>query len=214
MTTVIQIRCGGDRNFSYLIADEQSREAAAVDPGSPPDLELGMLEKMGWNLRYIICTHDHFDHTGGIKDLARKTGAKTAMHSLAHFPHEFDLGDGSELPLGTIKLRIIHTPGHTEDSICILAGNDLITGDTLFVGKVGGTEFGADARAEYESLHHKLMILPPDTRIWPGHDYGVRASSTIGDELRENPFILRKSYDDFLDLKKNWMEYKRIHGIA
>ena len=87
MTTVMQIKCGGDRNFSYIIADEQSSEAAAVDPGSPPDRELGTLEHMGWNLRYIIGTHDHFDHTGGMKDLARKTGAKTAMHSLARFPH-------------------------------------------------------------------------------------------------------------------------------
>lgn len=214
MTTVVQIRCGGDRNFSYIIADEQTREAAAVDPGSPPDLELETLERMGWNLRWIIGTHDHFDHTGGIKELARKTGAKTAMHTLARFPHETDLEDGSELSVGNTILYIIHTPGHTVDSISILAGKDLITGDTLFVGKVGGTGFGTDARSEYDSLHTKLMTLPPDTRVWPGHDYGVRPSSTIGDELRENPFILRASYDEFLDLKKNWADYKRIHGIA
>jgi glyoxylase-like metal-dependent hydrolase (beta-lactamase superfamily II) len=135
------------------------------------------------------------------------------MHESARSTHDIDLADGMSLPFGTTVLHIIHTPGHTPDSICILAGGDLITGDTLFVGKVGGTGFGADARSEYESLHGKLMTLPPDTRVWPGHDYGVRPSSTIGDELLENPFILRESFESFLELKRNWAEYKRIHGI-
>ncbi|MBT4484431.1 MAG: hypothetical protein HOC71_12230 [Candidatus Latescibacteria bacterium] len=88
-----------------------------------------------------------------------------------------------------------------------------MTGDTLFVGKVGGTGLGNDARDEYRSLHEKLIPLPEDTRVWPGHDYGVRPSSTIGEELRENPFILRNSLEEFVELKKNWAEYKRKHGI-
>jgi len=208
-----QIRSGGDRNFSYVIADESSREAAVVDPGSPPEDELRFLERNRLTLHYIINTHDHFDHTGGNAALVRKTCAPVAMHESARSTHDIDLADGMSLPFGTTVLHIIHTPGHTPDSICILAGGDLITGDTLFVGKVGGTGFGADARSEYESLHGKLMTLPPDTRVWPGHNYGVRPSSTIGDELRENPFILRESFESFLELKRNWAEYKRIHGI-
>ena len=82
------------------------------------------------------------------------------------------------------------------------------------MGKVGGTGYGRDAREEYDSLHAKLMTLPPETRVWPGHDYGVRPSSTIGDELRENPFILRDSFDSFVELKRNWLAYKKEHGIA
>ena len=210
---VTQIRSGGDRNFSYVIADESSREAAVVDPGSPPEDELRFLERERLALRYIINTHDHIDHTGGNTALVRKTGALIAMHESARSPHDIDLTEGMSLTLGAIALRILHTPGHTSDSICILAGGDLITGDTLFVGKVGGTGFGTDARREYESLHKKLMTLPLDTRVWPGHDYGVRPSSTIGDELLENPFILRESFESFLELKRNWAEYKRIHGI-
>jgi len=208
-----QIRAGGDRNFSYVIADGESKEAAVVDPGMDPSEELRVLGENGFSLVYIINTHDHFDHTGGNGRLAQETGAKIAMHESASSPHDIPLSDGDSLTLGSLELRIIHTPGHTRDSICILAENDLVTGDTLFVGKVGGTGFGRDASDEYESLHEKLMTLPPETRVWPGHDYGVRPSSTIGDELKENPFILRDSFDSFVELKKNWAEYKREHGI-
>ncbi|MFA6471508.1 MAG: MBL fold metallo-hydrolase [Candidatus Latescibacterota bacterium] len=209
-----QIPAGGDRNFAYLIADESTREAAIIDPGSEPCEQLKIIESRELKLLTIINTHDHFDHTEGNAFLANKTGAKIAMHESAESHHSISLKDSDVLNVGSVELRIIHTPGHTPDSICILAaGKDIMTGDTLFVGKVGGTGFGQDARDEYDSLHRKLMNLPPDTRIWPGHDYGVRPSSTIGEELAQNPFILRDSFDAFLELKKNWAEYKRIHGI-
>jgi hydroxyacylglutathione hydrolase len=126
--------------------------------------------------------------------------------------------DGARLALGRLSLTLIHTPGHTPDSLCLLveepgSPGKLITGDTLFVGKVGGTGFGEDARAEYRSLHEKLMPLPDATEVWPGHDYGVAPSSTIGHERRTNPFLLRESFEAFVELKVNWLEYKRRHGI-
>lgn len=212
--TVLQLDGGGDRNYSYLVADEGTKEAAIIDPGGPPTSETMALAKGGYSLRYIINTHDHFDHTGGNRALAEATGAPVAMHASAQSHHDIELQDGDTLPLGGEELRILHTPGHTPDSICILAGGDLITGDTLFVGKVGGTGFGQDARDEYASLHDKLMVMPPETRVWPGHNYGVRPSSTIGDELRENPFIMRPDFESFVDLKRNWAEYKKQHGLA
>lgn len=208
-----QLRAGGDRNFSYLIGDEATKEAAIIDPGSPPRAEMDALREYNLTLVYIINTHDHFDHTGGNGELKRETSARIAMHERANSSRDIGLRDGDTLELGSTELRIIHTPGHTPDSICVLAGGELVSGDTLFVGKVGGTGFGRDARDEYESLHEKLMILPEDTRVWPGHDYGVRPSSTIGEEKRENPFILRETFEDFVDLKRNWAEYKREHGI-
>ncbi|MFC1489737.1 MBL fold metallo-hydrolase [Candidatus Latescibacterota bacterium] len=208
-----QLDGGGDRNFSYVVADESTGEAAVIDPGMAPDTEQSFLKEMGLKLKYVINTHDHFDHTGGNMSLSNATGANIAMHSSAHSRHDIDLNDSDILSLGSVDLRIIHTPGHTPDSICILAGRELISGDTLFVGKVGGTGFGSDARDEYDSLHNKLMILPQETRVWPGHDYGVRPSSTIGREKAENPFILRDSFESFVDLKRNWLEYKREHGI-
>ncbi len=121
--------------------------------------------------------------------------------------------DGDTLRLGTMTLTFIHTPGHTDDSICVLGGNKLVTGDTLFVGKVGGTDYGAGAFKEYESLHNKLMTLDDGVEVYPGHDYGVKPSSTIGHERRTNPFLLRDSFESFLDLKMNWLEYKKEHGI-
>ena len=209
-----QIRAnGGDRNFSYVIGDEQSREAAVIDPGFPPEPEWDYLEAERLRLRFIISTHDHSDHTGGNRILAARTSARVALHESARSEHDLPLHDGDSLRLGSLELRVIHTPGHTIDSICILVEGDLFSGDTLFVGKVGGTGFGEDARMEYDSLHRRLMALPPEVRVWPGHDYGVRPYSTIGDERRENPFILRDSYPSFLELKKNWAEYKRVHGI-
>ncbi|MFC1539839.1 MBL fold metallo-hydrolase [Candidatus Latescibacterota bacterium] len=208
-----QLNAGGDRNFSYVVADESSGEAAVIDPGMRPDIELSFLNENRLKLIYIINTHDHFDHTGGNATLAKSTGAKIAMHESASSHHDINLRDDDILPLGSINLRMIHTPGHTPDSLCVLAENELISGDTLFVGKVGGTGFGSDARDEYDSLHNKLMVLSPEIRVWPGHDYGVRPSSTIGREKSENPFMLRDSFESFVELKRNWLEYKRKHGI-
>jgi glyoxylase-like metal-dependent hydrolase (beta-lactamase superfamily II) len=141
--------------------------------------------------------------------VAEAFGAKIAAYGAFDVP----LKDGDVLELGAVKLEILHTPGHTDADICILAGNKLITGDTLFVGKVGGTDFGAGARTEFESLRRLLDTLDDSVEVWPGHDVGVRPSSTIGDERRENPFLVRTDFEDFLWLKKNWADYKKEHGI-
>ena len=110
--------------------------------------------------------------------------------------------------------KILHTPGHTADSICLLVDDAAFTGDTLFVGKVGGTDLGDGARTEYASLHDVLMKLPDETRVFPGHDVGITPDSTIGRERAENPFLLREDLEAFVDLKRNWAEYKKEHGIA
>ena len=117
------------------------------------------------------------------------------------------------LRLGNLDLKIIHTPGHTPDGICILVDNKLLTGDTLFVGKIGGTGTEEEARIEYDSLFNKLMKMDDDIEVYPGHDYGVAPTSTIGHERQTNPFILRKDFKDFKWLKDNWTEYKLEHGI-
>lgn len=205
-----QIRTGGDRNFAYLVGDEKTKQAAVVDPSNDPGLVLERAEKHGLEVKYLINTHGHYDHTDGNSHIQSKTDAELVAGAAA---------DGETFSLGDVELKIIHSPGHTTDGICILASapggpGKLLTGDTLFVGKVGGTGYGDDARAEYDSLHDRLMTLPDETEVWPGHDYGVAPSSTIGNEKETNPFILRKSFEDFVDLKRNWLAYKREHGIA
>lgn len=175
-----------------------------------------LLERIGAHcvtVKYIVNTHDHADHIAGNDLIKKETHAKIVMHALAKAKHDISVEDGSELEIGILRARVLHTPGHTPDSVCLLVAGRLLTGDTLFVGKVGGTDHGEGARLEYSSLNEKLTTLPDDTEVWPGHDVGAAPSSTIGQEKRTNPFLLRKSFKDFLELKKNWLEYKKTHGI-
>ncbi|MBU1636538.1 MBL fold metallo-hydrolase [bacterium] len=209
-----QIRTGGDRNFGYLIADPETKEAAVVDPSGAPDLFLLRIQRLGLKLRWILCSHSHWDHTGGINELKQGTDALLAMHGSAPMPLDRPLEDSDTLNLGKLALQIIHTPGHCDDAICILINGNLMTGDTLYVGKIGGTTSDSDARKQYDSLHRKLMTLPEETKVYPGHDVGVRPSSTIGEEKRNNPFILQPDIQHFLHLKANWADYKKQHGIS
>jgi glyoxylase-like metal-dependent hydrolase (beta-lactamase superfamily II) len=207
-----QINTGGDRNFAYLVGDESTGKAAVVDPANNPKKVLSRAAKHGLKVVYLFNTHGHSDHTSGNDLVLKKTDAELIRGGPG------GAEDGAVYTLGEVTLKVIHTPGHTQDSLCVLASvkgepGKLITGDTLFVGKVGGTGFGQDARDEYDALHSKLMTLPEETEVWPGHDYGVAPSSTIGNELKTNPFILRESFEAFLDLKKNWLAYKAEHGI-
>ncbi|MFC1479304.1 MBL fold metallo-hydrolase [Planctomycetota bacterium] len=207
-----QIKCGGDRNFAYIIGDEISGEAALVDPAYGVGDILARADELGLQVMYVINTHGHSDHSGGNTEVCEKTGAKIIAHKSVPGA-DVPVSDGEKIELGSIALEFIHTPGHTPDSMCVLAGTHVCTGDTLFVGKVGGTGFGEDARQEYESLHKKLMVLHDEFHVYPGHDVGVKSVSTIGNEKRENPFILCPDFNAFLDLKKNWVQYKKEHGI-
>jgi len=208
-----QIFAGGDRNFGYLIGDEENSVAAVVDPSSLPDVFQSGAEKNGLKIVYIFGTHGHGDHTGGIADLKKKTGAKVVMHISSLFRSDIPVKDGDTLKMGNLEFKIIYTPGHTKDSICILVDNKLMTGDTLFVGKIGGTGAYQEARVEYDSLFNKLMGLNDEIEVYPGHDYGVAPTSTIGHEKQTNPFLLRKDFKDFIWLKDNWLAYKKEHGI-
>ncbi|MBN2490051.1 MAG: MBL fold metallo-hydrolase [Planctomycetes bacterium] len=211
-----QLPAGGDRNFAYLLADASGREAALVDPAGNTEALLARVRDQRLDLLYVVNTHGHFDHSAGNAAVQAATGAKLVRFDprARRTATEIGVRDGDELPLGRRTLRFLHTPGHSPDSLCILCGNKLLTGDTLFVGKVGGTGYGEDAREEYESLHRKLLVLPDEIEVYPGHDVGLTPSSTIGHERRTNPFLLRKTFAAFLELKRNWLEYKREHGIA
>lgn len=206
-----QIESGGDRNYAYLIASEKIKEGVLVDPSPDPFKVMKMVNKERVEIKYVINTHSHFDHSGG-NDYFRGV-EKDKPVTFINCGIDTEVRNGEALNLGELKLEFIHTPGHTSDSICIKVKNKLITGDTLFVGKVGGTYSERDARTEFESLK-KIMTLPCDTEVWPGHNYGVKPSSTIGFELKSNPFIKRlKNFSKFLWLKQNWVIYKQEYGI-
>ncbi|MFC2083509.1 hydroxyacylglutathione hydrolase family protein [Bacteroidota bacterium] len=210
---VKQFHNGGDRNFGYLIADESTKLAVIIDPSFSPDLILNFSQENGYKIEYVLNTHNHYDHTNGNEIIEKNTGIRPLLYGDTEPKTGIEISDGAQLPLGSLNIVIIHTPGHTEDSISIHIADALFSGDTLFVGKVGGTGFGKDAKAEYDSLHNKLLKLPDSTRVFPGHNYGVSPESTIQKEKKTNPFLIRPDFDSFVELKKNWLEYKRVHRI-
>jgi hydroxyacylglutathione hydrolase len=207
------IQTGGDRNFAYLVADKASRIAVVIDPSYRPAEVVQAARESSLTIARAFCTHDHHDHTNGNAEFERLTGVRPLLFGDTDPEAADRVEDGAAFPLGDLTIRILHTPGHTPDSICLHIGDAVFTGDTLFVGKVGGTDLGAGAEAEYESLHQKLLTLPDETRVFPGHDVGVAPESTIRHERETNPFLLRPDYESFVELKRNWAAYKKEHGI-
>jgi hydroxyacylglutathione hydrolase len=194
-----QIKVGYD-NFAYLIADEKSGYAALIDPAFEPEKILIKAEKGSFEIKYLINTHSHYDHTNGNDYILKNTNA-VLLGFNKKIP-AVSIKDNEERELGKLKLTFIHTPGHTPDSICILTENIIVSGDTLFVGTIGKTGFGNDARLMYQSIQKKILPLKDSIEVYPGHDYGPSISSTIGNEKKNNPFLKVNSFDSFLKLKK------------
>jgi len=201
---VFQIAVGPMQNFVYLVMDEETREAIAVDSGweTAPVVERAEAEKM--DVRYAVATHHHFDHVKTLAALADALDAEVAAHESSPLPSEVRLEDGDVLGVGSGRVKVLNTPGHTVDSICLYDGADLFTGDTLFIGYWGRTDLpGGSAETLYSSLHEKVMALPPSTVVYPGHDYGEVPSRTLAEEARANPALRAKSARDFVRLHQD-----------
>jgi glyoxylase-like metal-dependent hydrolase (beta-lactamase superfamily II) len=211
-----QIRTGGDRNFGYLLGDRAAGIAALIDPAYAPASLVERATVQGLEVELILNTHGHQDHTNGNDRGRELTGAPVAAHESAHPPPDVPLVDGQSIELGSLELQILHVPGHADDHVLIHLPEQrvAITGDLLFVGKIGGTGTAEAARAEYRSLQRVLEELADDTTIWPGHDYGCRPSSTIALEKLVNPFLRCEDFESFLELKKQWPTFKEEHGLA
>ena len=182
-------------NFVYLLGDENKKECAMVDPAWDVDAVLKEAAKDGMKVVAGILTHTHFDHANGVEDLIKKNKCKIYVHEQeAKFLKEFkeslvETREGSKLQIGDLEMTFLHTPGHTEGAQCILAGNKLVTGDTLFVGACGRCDLpGGDERKMKQSLK-RLAGLDESLQVFPGHAYGDADSSTIGHERRNNPFM-------------------------
>ncbi|MEM3017518.1 MAG: MBL fold metallo-hydrolase [Candidatus Bathyarchaeia archaeon] len=189
----------GSRNFAYLIGDEMSREAVAVDPSGAVSEILKAIKDEGLHLKYIITTHSHPDHTAGVSELSMMTGAKHLMYKPEIYGDDPGLRDGDTVKLGNLNMRVIHTPGHTTDSICLLVDNKLLTGDTLFVGECGRTDMpGGDSGALYDSLFNKILPLDDELEIHPGHDYGPKPYSTLEYERKHNYVLQPRRKDEFI----------------
>jgi len=194
-----QIHAAAMQNFCYLIADEETRHALVVDPSGEVERILKLVEEKNLKLKYVINTHAHLDHISGSEELAARTGAKIVMHKKARARKDIGLDDGDVIDLGGITLKVIHTPGHSPESICLLANNKLLTGDTLFVGECGRTDIpGGNTEDLYNSLLNKLMMLSDDLEVYPGHDYGDRTSSTLGYEKKHNYTLKHRTKEQFV----------------
>jgi len=211
-----QIRAGGDRNFGYLLGDRDTRQGVLIDPSYSPEAFVQRGKDQGLTVTHVINTHGHSDHTNGNAKAAELTAAPVAAFadSLLVSP-DLGLRDEQELQVGGLRLQFLHVPGHCPDHLVVYepSWRVLITGDLLFVGKVGGTASDEDARVEWASLRRLLDRLPDDATVWPGHDYGVRPSSTIGLERATNPFLRCPDLVAFIALKRDWPSVKRELGL-
>jgi hydroxyacylglutathione hydrolase len=210
-----QIRAGGDRNFGYLLADGDAKQGVLIDPSYSLEAFVERASEQGLRITHIINTHSHPDHVNGNDRAAELTRAPIAAFRESPVGPAVPLADGARLAVGSLQLTFLHTPGHCPDHLVIHDASSglLLTGDLLFVGKVGGTKSDEDARAEWNSLQRVLAAVPDACTVWPGHDYGVRPSSTIGMERATNPFLLCSDPASFLQFKRDWPDYKKQHGL-
>ncbi len=181
-------------------------KAAIIDPvRDKVERYLAVLAYHGLRLDLIIDTHTHADHRSGALELGELADAPVAMHRLAPAPHvRIHVEDGQVLKVGDEELRVIHTPGHTPDSISLLAKDRVFTGDVLFIHGTGRADFaGGDAGIQYDSITRKLFTLPDALLVFPAHDYRGHTQSTIGEEKRSNPRLAGKTRDDYVNLMNN-----------
>jgi glyoxylase-like metal-dependent hydrolase (beta-lactamase superfamily II) len=201
--------------FCYILSCTETKEALIIDPGGNEDRIAERIKQKKLNLKYIVNTHVHGDHTCGNARLKSLTGAQLIVHEEDNKfliagvmsqmsrqmgftpspPADITVKDGDKIVIGKVSLQVIHTPGHSPGGMCLLAGGNLFTGDTLFVGGIGRTDLPGSSHEQFmRSLKERLLTLPDDTIVWPGHDYGPKPSSTIGLEKIANPWLRQMAY--------------------
>jgi len=197
-----QIKHVGD-NFSYVIADEEGGESAIVDPSFNGDFIVQLAKKNGFRVKYVIDTHHHGDHVTDNSKVKSAFGSKIVAHKFSKVNKDVGVSDGDVLTVGKVKMKVIYTPGHTPDGICLLVDGKLLTGDTLFVGECGRTDLpGSSSEDMYDSLFNKLMKLDDNIEVYPGHDYGPKPHSTIGEERKTNYVLERRSLEEFVEFMR------------
>ncbi|MCI5130500.1 MAG: MBL fold metallo-hydrolase [Candidatus Electrothrix sp. EH2] len=193
----------------YIVSCEKTGKAAIIDPGGDEEKILAACKEDNLHVIYIINTHGHPDHVCGNGPVQEATGAQIIMHradaeffntsdAKSYFsmlglpdspPADILVEHGEQIIIGEEILTVIHTPGHTPGGVCLYNKPDCFTGDTLFVGGVGRTDFPGGSMPQLsQSIRERLLTLPPETVVWPGHGYGG-CKSTIGDEAEGNPYF-------------------------
>lgn len=202
------LELGPMENFVYLIQDQASQRAAIVDPAWDVGQMLKLAESRGVTITDILLTHSHHDHINGIQDVLQHHDAQ--LHLLkpeAEFWGEQLINPslhhgGDSIQLGETEIKLLHTPGHTPGSTCYHIGNDLITGDTMFVFGCGRCDLsGGDPEVMFHTLKKIRAELPADTVIHPGHNYAVKTTSTLEEQVEGNPFFHHDTVADFVQYR-------------
>lgn len=195
---------GGCR--SYVIGCPETGIAAVIDPAlGQADKTAALVAREGLTLRYIVETHTHADHFTAARLLRQRSGAQIVMHrTAAASDPDLLIDDGHQLALGSLRLKALYTPGHTRDSMCLLLGDRVFTGDTLLIGGTGRTDLPTGDPAElYDSLFGKLLTLPDDTLVFPAHDYLDKGHSTIRAEKADNRRLQHREKSDFVAMMQS-----------
>lgn len=196
-----QIATGGCQ--SYLLGCGDTCAGALIDPEvSQVDRYLALAARDALRIRFVIDTHTHADHFSAARQVADRLGAMRVMHRASPAPGvDLRVDDGESIALGKLRLQVMHTPGHTADSMCLVGEDRVFTGDTLLIGGTGRTDLpSGDPDALYDSLFNRLLTLDPALRVYPAHDYKGRSHSTIGDEIATNPRLQQRDRAAFVQM--------------
>jgi glyoxylase-like metal-dependent hydrolase (beta-lactamase superfamily II)/rhodanese-related sulfurtransferase len=177
-----------------------------IDPAMQQvDHYVGLAARDGLRIRYVIDTHTHADHFSASRELAKLLNAPVVMHRHSPAPYaDFRLADGEILRVGNMRIQALHTPGHTRDSLCLVAEDRVFTGDTLLIGGTGRTDLPTgDPDALYDSLFNVVLKLAPETTVYPGHDYKGRTHSTIAAEIETNPRLQKRDRTAFVEMMQH-----------
>jgi hydroxyacylglutathione hydrolase len=201
---IAQIPVGSMLNFSYIVYDEKNSIGAIIDPSWDLEKLLVFLEKNNITAKYIINTHTHFDHILGNDHISDITKAEIIQHEKSTQKKERSVVDHENISIGELNLEVLYTPGHSEDSICLIVNKEsIITGDTLFVGNCGRVDLpGSNPEKMYDSLS-KVANLDDSLVVYPGHNYGSTPTSTILEEKTNNPMLNFKTKEAFLKYMVN-----------
>ena len=197
---VHQLQVGNMQNFTYVLEDEETKEAVIIDPSWGLDLVIETIERNNLKVKYIINTHHHFDHVIGNDAIAKHTHSKILQHESSTLKNDIKLSNDEKIKFGNSELTVIHTPGHSKDSICLVGDGKIISGDTLFVGNCGRVDLpGGSAKELYHSLTDIICKLDDNLILYPGHNYGSSPHSTMGKEKKTNFVLQPRTEEEFVD---------------
>ena len=227
---VKQIRStDGTGTLSYMVADLDNKQAAVIDPNIEDIKEiLYSAGELGVKITHIIDTHTHADHISGADELKKHFNAETYMHentknkmkvlenaakfgiedilkANAEIKIDHYLNDNDILNIGSLEMKVLFTPGHTDNHISLLIDKALFTGDLLLIGQAGRSDLpGGNSEEQYDSLFNKILKLPADTKVYPGHDYEDNEYSFLKDEIDNNPFLEKRSEEEYIEFVKDF----------